>query len=333
MCAAITLSHGGPRAGAPAGATAAPVAAARPQVSAWLTPREHMQADAAVGPHAVLTQRDSLGVVGDDLTRGCADAVLVSAALVRPADAPTLARCVRGHPAIRFAGLVTAATDDGHALAAAYLLGRAGVHTLLDCRNPSGWAALRAALAPANLTDAFHRTYVAAVLADISDGADGNALGTTAPGGALGRFFTHAFAPDVPCVRTLAARLGVGATTLASRFCRAGLPSPRQYLTWARLVWAAHLGEAPALTVAAIAHRVGASSPQGFSRSLRLHTGLSPREFRRRFTGAAMLARYRETLVAPHRERLRAFDPIRADTALPFHRVRGTTPDAVRRAA
>lgn len=334
MRAALTRHHRGPQAGASAEAPAASAATvARPRVSAWLTPREHMQADAAAGPHVALARCDTLAAVAEELGRGQADAVLVSAALVRPADVPTLARCVRGYPAIRFAGLVTAAADDGHALAAAYLLGRAGVPTLLDCRTPSGWTALRTTLAPEHLTDAFHRACVAGVLADLSDGTGDGVLGTASLGNALARFFTHAFAPDVVCVRTLAARLGVGQTTLASRFFRAGLPSPRRYLTWARLVWAAHLGEAPALTVSAIAHRLDASSPHGFSRSLRVHTGFSPREFRRRFTGATMLDCYRATLVRPHRDRLRGFDPIRADAPQPLHRTRGTTPNAVRRAA
>ena len=158
-------------------------------------------------------------------------------------------------------------------------------------------------------------------------------LGTESPGGELARFFTHAFALDVPCVRTLAARLGVGPTTLTSRFFRAGLPSPKRYLTWARLVWAAHLGEVPALTVTAIADRLDASSPHAFSRSLRLHTGLSPTEFRRQFTGDTMLDRYRAGLVTPYRQQLRAFDPIRSDVPRRLHVARGATPDAVRRAA
>ena len=52
-----------------------------------------------------------------------------------------------------------------------------------------------------------------------------------------------------------------------------------------------------------------------------------------------MLDRYRAVLVAPYRERLRAFDPIRADAPpLPHDRARGhatnaARPDALRRAA
>ncbi len=323
----------GPRTGAITGPASPTGTAVRPRVSAWLTPREHMQAGVALGTRVVLAYRDTLGAVADDLTRGCADAVLISAALVRANDAEIVARCVRGYPAVRFAGLVTAAAGDGHALAAAHLLGRSGVHTLLDCRAPDGWAALRAVVAPENLVGSFHQACVAAVLADLVDGAGERTLGIREREGEVAGFFTHAFAPDVLCVRALATRLGVGPTTLASRFFRAGLPSPRRYLMWARLVWAAHLGEAPALTVAAIASRLYASSPHAFSRSLRLHTGLSPSEFRRRFTGATMLDRYRAVLVTPHRERLRAFDPIRVDAPQPLHRIGGAAAYAIRRAA
>lgn len=333
MRPAITRHREGPRTGAPTGPASVPGVSLRPRVSAWLTPREHVQAGVALGARVVLAYRDTLGAVADDLTRGCADAVLISAALVRTADAEIVARCVRGHPAVRFAGLVTAAADDGHALAAAHLLGRSGVHTLLDCRAPDGWAALRAVVAPENLVGAFHRACVAAVHTDLVDGAGEKTLGIKEPDGEIARFFTHAFAPDVLCVRALAARLGVGPTTLTSRFFRAGLPSPRRYLTWARLVWAAHLGEAPAFTIAAIASRLDASSPHAFSRSLRLHTGLSPSEFRRRFTGATMLDRYRAVLVTPHRERLRAFDPVRVDASQPLHRIGGAAAYAIRRAA
>lgn len=326
MRASLTSFREGPQFGAP-------TQPAPPRASTWLTPRERTQADAATGPHVALLHRDSLGAIMDDLRGGTADAVLVSAATVRPTDAPILARAVHGYPAVRFVGLVTEATDEGRALAAAHLFGRSGVSTLADCRALGGWATLRAALAPEHLSDAFQRECVAAVLAELTEAGRGRALGTTQAGGGFGRFLTHTFAPDVTCVGALAARLGVGATTLTSRFFRAGLPSPRRYLTWARLVWAARLGESPALTVAAIADRLDASSPHGFSRSLRLHTGCSPTEFRRRFTGAAMLDRFCAVLVAPYRERLRDFDPIRADAWTPTHRVQPVALAAFPRAA
>ena len=57
----------------------------------------------------------------------------------------------------------------------------------------------------------------------------------------------------------------------------------------ARLAWAAHLGELPGLTVAAIANRLDASSPQSFGRTLRRMFGVTPTQFRARYTGREML--------------------------------------------
>jgi AraC-like DNA-binding protein len=277
-------------------------------VAAWLSPLERAQAAGAVGAGVVLTHHDALATVADDLARGAADAVLVSAARVGATDVPRLAHQVRGHPAVTFAGIVTEVANDAKALTAAHVLGLAGVRTMLDCRTRGGWAALRAALAQCRAchgADAFRRACVAGVLGAVyGDDEDGQRSD------GLARFFALAFAPDVTRVQVLAAGLGVCPQTLTSRFYRAGLPSPKQYLTWARLVWAARLGEAPGRSVSAIAQLLDASSLQGFGRSVRLYTGLSPSEFRRRFTGASLLDRYRAALVSPHRDRLRTFAPV-----------------------
>jgi AraC-like DNA-binding protein len=144
--------------------------------------------------------------------------------------------------------------------------------------------------------------------ADVSDG--------------LVRFFAAAFAPNVTRAQQVAARLGVPPSTLASRFYRAALPSPKQYVAWARLVWAARLGESPALSVSLIAHRLDASSPQSFSRTVRTLTGLTAAEFRRRHTGAGMLDRFRALLVRPYRDTLCTFNPLHVIPAPVAARVR-----------
>jgi hypothetical protein len=94
---------------------------------------------------------------------------------------------------------------------------------------------------------------------------------------------------------------------------RAGLPSPRRYLTLARLTWAAWLGKPPGRTLWDIAHRLDVSTPQALHRHVRVVLGCSAAEFRRTATGRSMLARYRATLVAPYRATLRAFDPTAAE--------------------
>lgn len=124
------------------------------------------------------------------------------------------------------------------------------------------------------------------------------------------RFLCAVFSPRTRSARQLAAALRVHPSTLASRFYRAALPSPKTYVTYARLVWAAHLGESPALSISDIADRLGASSPQSFSRTVRSVLALTPGELRRGYDGRAMLERFRHHLVAPYRETLRTFDPL-----------------------
>src|SRR6478609_4058835 len=56
-------------------------------------------------------------------------------------------------------------------------------------------------------------------------------------------------APDVPTVTALAQQLSVRPSTLMSRFARAGLPSPKNYLAAIRLLHASYLFETAGLSV------------------------------------------------------------------------------------
>ena len=277
-----------------------------PRVTTWLTPRERERLDTAAvacGGCLVPAPRDTLSAVRDDLAAGDPDAALVSVARLTPAEVPALVALVRGFPGVPVAGFV-GEMDDARAVGGALLLGHAGVRAVIDARTAAGWRSLRAAFVPHRLPDAFLRACVASVLSDLRGGGDGADL----PEG-LVRFFALAFAPDVGSVREIAARLGVLPSTLACRFYRTGLPSPRRHLTLARLTWAAWLGEQPGRKLSDIAHRLDVSSPQTLHRLVRTHLGYSAAEFRRTVTGRAMLDRYRATLVVPYREALRRFDP------------------------
>jgi AraC-like DNA-binding protein len=108
----------------------------------------------------------------------------------------------------------------------------------------------------------------------------------------------------------LAGRLGVLPATLISRFFRASLPSPKEYVANARLVWAAYLGESSAMSISAIANRLNASSSQSFQRTVRMLMGMSASQFRTTFTGAQMLELFRSRLITPYREKLQRFDPV-----------------------
>ena len=95
-----------------------------------------------------------------------------------------------------------------------------------------------------------------------------------------------------------------------SRFFRASLPAPKQYLAVAQLAHAARLLENPGASISSVANSLEYSSPQSFGRHLQLFMQLTPREFRRRYDGDGMLENFRQELVIPHKERLRTFDPL-----------------------
>jgi AraC-like DNA-binding protein len=99
-----------------------------------------------------------------------------------------------------------------------------------------------------------------------------------------------------------------------SRFFRAHLPPPKQYLAMARLVRAARLFENPGFSVANVANHLDYSSPQSFGRHLRTLIKMNPSVFRERFTGSSMLDRFRETLILPYLDTLRVVRPLAVPT-------------------
>ena len=306
-------------------------AAERPRVVTWLTPRERQRVDAAGGAQFATTHRDTLAAIRADLAHGQAEAALVSAALVRATDVPALTALVRGLPGCAVVGLVADA-DEARALAGTLHLGHAGVVQVVDGRAPMGWQALRVAFDAARLPQVFQRQALAAVLSDLGAEDTGDGTGGDLPAGCA-RFFRAIFSPRATSTKTLAADLGVCCSTLTCRFFRAGLPSPRRYITTARLAWAAHLAESPALSVAAIALRLDASSPQSFGRTVRTMTGMTAVQFRNAYTGAAMLDRFRATLVTPYRDTLRTFDPLSDRPAAPVRRSAQASTQVTGRAA
>ena len=103
------------------------------------------------------------------------------------------------------------------------------------------------------------------------------ALGEAPPDARLFLEALIRLAPETPTVTALAERLYVRPSTLMSRFARAGLPSPKNYLAAVRLLHAAYLFEAAGLSVADVAYRLEYSSPQSFGRHLRAMLGITAR--------------------------------------------------------
>ena len=298
---------------------------AHARVGTWLTPRERGGVDVAAGSQLTVTHRDTLQALRHDLITARIDTALVSAALVRRSDVPALSALIQDFPGTPTVGLVSE-IEEARALAGALAFGQAGIHRLVDVRNVAGWSALRSAFDPERLRDPFFRK----ALRELT----GKQNETDRPGcctSGWARFLEASFSPRIVTAKKVATSLGVPSSTLTSRFFRAGLPSPKQYVARARLVWAAHLGESPGLSINAIAQRMDASSPQSFGRMVRILLGVTAAEFRRRFDGAAMLTQFRADMIDPYWDIFRTFDPItasQAERANARHSHRSALPEA-----
>src|SRR5439155_6821627 len=113
------------------------------------------------------------------------------------------------------------------------LLGHSGVRQLVDVREAAGWRELRSLLIGTQVDNMQRRA-----LSQLAVDLNGSSVDCW-------RFFEALFTapPQVVTVRAFSDYLGVLPSTLMSRFFRAKLPAPKQYLAIARLVRAARLFE------------------------------------------------------------------------------------------
>ncbi|MEO7966516.1 MAG: helix-turn-helix domain-containing protein, partial [Gemmatimonadaceae bacterium] len=98
-------------------------------------------------------------------------------------------------------------------------------------------------------------------------------------------------------------------STLMSRFFRAGLPPAKRFLSLARLTYAARLFENPGISIANVANQLDYSSPQSFSRHVRMLMGFTAANFRERYDGEGMLQFLRDELVLNQLDVWKRFDP------------------------
>lgn len=266
-----------------------------------LTPDERLRVDAAGQGIYRAWHRDSLNDALRDLRDHRAAAVIVSIARCDEDDLPRVARVVREFPRVPAVALLSNLSPQ--TAQTVLVLGRCGVRTLVDVREPRGWQQLRSVLLHDQATE-IHRVALARVSEDLSD----------APEGCI-RFFRALFeeGSETRTIQEFCTILGVIPSTLMSRFVRASLPAPKFYLSMARLVCAARMFENPGLSVTLVANELDYSSPQAFGRHLRSIVRLTALEFRERYDGEGMLQRFRDELILPHLPRLRAFDPLRLE--------------------
>jgi AraC-like DNA-binding protein len=224
--------------------------------------------------------------------------VLLLAPSILVRDSPSAVRSLVD----RSSGALTVAVvgDGPPAHRALMELGAAGVRRCLDVSERDAWPKLREMISHAEGRTA------AATLRRLMD-----EIVEMKPD--LRHFFETLvyIAPRTPTVRGLAPAIGVRETTLVSRFVRAGLPTPKQYLVATRLLYVAAMFDEGGMTVGTVAYRLRYASPQSLGRHMRLELGITPSEFRSRHPFNAWLDRYISTLVGPFVSILRSFDPVR----------------------
>jgi AraC-like DNA-binding protein len=268
-------------------------------VAAVLLPGERPRVDAAGNGCFAVVHRDSIPDALRVIRERTVDAVLISVHRCVPDQVEFLGNLVREFPGIPTVALVS--QHDPSSSEMLLRLGASGVRQVVDVTSPAGWSRLRQVVGqPATRAVARIQAPILAALADAPPDA---------------RLFLEAairLAPDTPTVTTLAERLYIRPSTLMSRFARAGLPSPKNYLSAIRLLHAAYLFEAAGLSVADIAYRLEYSSPQSFGRHLRAMLGVTALEFRRRFPFPVAVERFVSLMIQPYGEIWRGFHPLAA---------------------
>lgn len=242
--------------------------------------------------------RDSVAEVLRDLRERRVSAILLSTTRCTPAELSPTRRMVREFP--RVPALVLLSSRGTPSATDLIAIGGCGVHRVIDIRTPAGWGRLRSTLARDVVRERDQQAM--RELLDELSGAPKDLL-----------VFAEALFDGYAGARTvqaLARTLGVLPSTLVSRFFRARVPAPKQFIVFAGLVRAARLFENPGLTIADVATHLGHSSPQSFGRHIQTYMHMPAGEFRRRYDGVTMMQYFRAMLITPHRERLIAMSPL-----------------------
>lgn len=288
-----------------------------PPIATLLTPEERLRVDAAGEGCYRTLHRESVDDVIHDLKAQQVYAVLVSVSCASKCTA-RVASLVREFPRIPAVALLSEfELRTPHAVLA---LGQCGIKRLVDVRQAAGWRELRGTLM-ADTGDLGQRSILGQLALDLA--------GVPAD---CWLFFETIFtcSPRLGNVRLLARDLDVTASTLMSRFFRAGVPTPKRYLAMARLVRAARLFENSGFSIANVANHLDYSSPQSFGRHIRTLLHVTAGEFRERYDCASMFARFRTELVTPYVEKLQLLKPLTAPAGWASGRTGARAAGAVR---
>lgn len=283
------------------------LAAHTPTVATVLDPPSRPRVDAAAGGRFRTIHTESVADAIRAVRERPVDAVLLSAEFVPRSQVPTVASLVRGFPGVSTLAVIS--RHDPRSTERLLDLGASGVRRVLDLSQRDGWIALRELLARPNSPAA--AAILARVLPELDQAPDDCRLCFQS---------LIRLAPATATVRGLCRHFGLQPSTFMSRFFRARLPSPKQYLAHVRLTYVAALLEMRGLSVSDVAYRLEYSSPQSFGRHLRALTGLTASEFRRRTSFAAAIEGLRARLFTPYRAMLRVFHPLNHNGVAAFGR-------------
>ncbi|HEX9892101.1 MAG TPA: AraC family transcriptional regulator [Actinomycetota bacterium] len=266
-------------------------------VAAVVPPRDRGRLEAAGSGCFSVVHRDTVGEAARVVRERPVDAVLVSVHDFAEGQVEAVGRLVRSFPGIPTVALVS--RHDSTATEMVLRLGATGVRQVVDVTSPAGWAHLRQLLAePATRAAARILAPLLEAMPDLTPDA---------------RLFLEAMvrlAPSTPAVRTVARRLGISCSTLMSRFQRADLPSPKNYLAAIRLLHVSQLLDGGGLSVCDVAYRLEYSSPQSLSRHLRVSLGITATEFRRRFSFETAMGRFLDVMIRPYLANWQGFHPL-----------------------
>jgi AraC-like DNA-binding protein len=270
-----------------------------PPVATMIEPVERPRVDAAGAGLYRTIHHNNAGELMRELKERRVSAVLVSVARSVKEEPSHVAAVLREFPCIPTFALLSGAGDTS--AEAVLALGNCGVRTLVDVREPTGWSRLRRLLGGEAIGDA-DRAALAILRRDLADVAHDCWL-----------FFEVLFSTqnNVSTVRQLAKRLDVLPSTLMSRFFRAHVPAPKQYLAFARLIRAARLFENPGFSIADVSNHLEYSSPQSFGRHVKTLLNVTAGEFRRRYDGERMFRKFRQDLILSNLDKLQTLHPLR----------------------
>lgn len=247
--------------------------------------------------HADVRAFRSVDEVQESIRRGHAHALVISTARLMNGDGRRVAKLLAKYPETPVIAWAHKERTRDELLRTGHACGLAGARTIVHAEgNVRG---LREALANVSADDPF----VTEALHAIEE-----------PSGTAGwrKFAAAIFVPETVTIRALSKEIGITASTLMSRFWRAGLPAPKVYLAAVRLMRVARLMENRSLSIADVSLRLWFSSPQSMGRHIKELTGLTADAFRNQFDGAALRDQLVAGLINPYRDALRSFDPLRS---------------------